>query len=604
MTQRWRLRSQPRLPDVPIVGTTGHVDHGKSTLVQALTGRDPDRWDEEKARGLTIDLGFAWADIGGVEFGFVDVPGHERFIKNMLAGVVSVDCALLVVAADSGWMPQTEEHVRVLDLLNANTGIIALTRTDLVDTDTIELATLEIIDEIAGTSLADWRVVPVSAVTGAGLDDLRKALAEIGSTVAPDTDGPFRMWVDRTFVIHGSGVVATGTVQRGTLELDDDVQIQPDGSIARVRGLHHHDAPTDVVHAGQRAAINLTGTEIGNISRGSLLASQGTSHSTTRLVVDIRAARGFDEIPPRGAFHLHTGTADRSVTVRQVTDTAMVVVTDRPVPAAVGDRVIIRESGRQAVVGGGSVIDTNPPWKVLPAAVEALADAMAHVTTRSQAADALITSRGAETLDSLARSTAGGRPSTAAIIGDTAISSEFAKATTDAAVDLIDRYHAGHPRRPGMPNAELASRLGVQRNVLTHLVTASPHLVEIDGTVQHASFSNALSADDESIWSSVRAGLEESFDVPRSSQIPLDQEVLHALIRRGDLVRIDTDLVFTSNQLEEVTTRIIELSDGFTVSEFKDHFAMARRQSVPLLEWLDKNGVTLRKGDGRIVRNR
>ena len=212
---------------MPIVGTAGHVDHGKSSLVQALTGRDPDRWAEEKERGLTIDLGFAWADIGGIEFGFVDVPGHERFIKNMLAGVVSVDCALLVVAADSGWMPQTEEHVRVLDLLNATTGVIALTRTDLVDADTIELATLEIIEEVAGTSLADWKVVPVSALTGACLDDLRAVLRDIAAAIVPDTTGPFRMWVDRTFVIHGSGVVATGTVQRGTIAIDDGVQVQP-----------------------------------------------------------------------------------------------------------------------------------------------------------------------------------------------------------------------------------------------------------------------------------------------------------------------------------------------------------------------------------------
>ena len=604
MTEKWPQPSLQRSPDVPIVGTAGHVDHGKSSLVQALTGRDPDRWAEEKARGLTIDLGFAWAEIGGIEFGFVDVPGHERFIKNMLAGVVSVDCALLVVAADSGWMPQTEEHVRVLDLLNATTGVIALTRTDLVDADTIELATLEIIEEVAGTSLADWKVLPVSALTGEGLDDLRAALGEIGKSIDPDTKGPFRMWVDRTFVIHGSGVVATGTIQRGTIAIDDSVQVQPGNLTARVRGLHHHDAATTAVHAGQRAAINLTGVGIDDIERGSLLSSPGTSLSTKQLLIDTQAARGFDEIPPRGGFHLHTGTADRTATVRRVTDTATMMALDAAVPAAIGDRVIIRESGRQAVVGGGSVIDTNPQGRVLKDSAETLADAMATASSPSQMADALVISRGSEKLDTLAASTGGGRPESATIVGATAFSEAFAATTTSAAVVQAEQYHTDHPRRPGIPNAELASKLGVDRVVLDHLVAVSTELSGVEGSVQHASFSHALSEADETSWQSAKTELEASFDVPRSSQIPLDPEVLHALIRRGDIVRIDDDLVYTSSQIAEILTRVAELSDGFTVSEFKDHFLMARRQSVPLLEWLDKTGVTLRRGDGRTVRAR
>jgi selenocysteine-specific elongation factor len=589
---------------MPIIGTAGHVDHGKSTLVQALTGRDPDRWAEEKARGLTIDLGFAWADIGGTEFGFVDVPGHERFIKNMLAGVVSVDCALLVVAADSGWMPQTEEHVRVLDLLNASTGVIVLTRTDLVDADTVELATLEIIEEVAGTSLADWKVVPVSALTGAGLDDLRSVLGDIGSRIDPNTTGPFRMWVDRTFTIHGAGVVVTGTVQRGTLAVDDDVQIEPGNVTARVRGLHRHEEATGVVQAGQRAAISLTGVGINDIERGSLLSSQGTSLSTRRLIIETRAARGFDDIPARGAFHLHTGTADRPATVRRVTDTAMVVILDKAVPASVGDRVIIRESGRQAVVGGGLVIDTSPQPRVLPDSVQILAAAMTVASNPSQAADALVMSRGCETLEVLASSTGGGRPESATIVGVTAVSEAFAATMTSAAADLVEQYHTDHPRRPGIPNSELASKLGIDRVVLAHLVTEDRHLSGVEGSVQHTSFSHALSDEDEAAWESTKMQLEESFDVPRSGQIPLDQEVLHSVIRRGDLVRINEDLVFTSGQIDEITARVAELRDGFTVSEFKDHFLMARRQSVPLLEWLDKTGVTHRKGDGRVVRNR
>ena len=294
---------------MPIVGTAGHVDHGKSTLVEALTGQDPDRWAEEKERGLTIDLGFAWTEIDGVEIGFVDVPGHERFIKNMLAGVVGVDCALLVVAADSGWMPQTEEHVRVLDLIGAPSGVIAVTRTDLVDDDTVELAMLEILEEVTGTGLEGWPIVPVSAITGTGIDALRSSLVAAVGGAEESEAAPFRMWADRVFSIHGSGVIATGTVQQGSLSVGMDVELQPLGVVSRVRGLHHHDAETDTVRSGQRAAVNLGGVEISEIGRGTLLARPGTSDSTNRMLVTAHPSRGFGEIPDRGAFHVHTGTA-------------------------------------------------------------------------------------------------------------------------------------------------------------------------------------------------------------------------------------------------------------------------------------------------------
>ncbi|MCL1598936.1 MAG: GTP-binding protein, partial [Actinomycetia bacterium] len=209
---------------MPIIATAGHVDHGKSTLVEALTGTDPDRWAEEKQRGLTIDLGFAWTDIGGQAVGFVDVPGHERFIKNMLAGVGAVDCALLVVAADSGWMPQTEEHASVLSLLETRAGVIALTRIDLTDEDTIELATLEILEEIEGTPLADWPVVPVSSITGEGIDLLKQHLEDrIGDP--QDANVPFRMWIDRSFTIQGSGLVVTGSVAAGSIRVGDPVVV-------------------------------------------------------------------------------------------------------------------------------------------------------------------------------------------------------------------------------------------------------------------------------------------------------------------------------------------------------------------------------------------
>ena len=585
---------------MPIIGTAGHVDHGKSTLVEALTGRDPDRWAEEKERGLTIDLGFAWTEIDGVEIGFVDVPGHERFIKNMLAGVVGVDCALLVVAADSGWMPQTEEHVRVLDLIGAPSGVIAVTRTDLVDDDTVELASLEIIEEVAGTGLEHWSIVPVSATAGTGIDDLRSALVSAVGGSRKGDSAPFRMWVDRVFSIHGSGVIATGTVQQGTLSVGDDIELLPLGVVSRVRGLHHHDVEIDSVHSGQRAAVNFGGMDIADIGRGTLLAEPGTADATGRVLVSVRPARGFGEIPDRGAFHIHTGTASSTAQIRQIGESTLLVTLDEPLPAVLGDRYLIRESGRQAVVGGGMVIDTQPTRSLDPAVIDAFATAF----DTSHAPDSLVDLHGSYPIDDLRRATGGQLPQAATVIGDTAYAEAFIRSVSADAVPIVEQYHREHPKRPGLANAELASQIGVDRAVLDHVVALSADLSETTGSVHLSSFSHALTENDEAEWVRTKRSLEASFDVPRASQLPVEAELLHALLRRGDLVQIEPDLIFTSSQVESVVSRVSELEDGFTVSEFKDHFGMSRRQAVPLLEWLDKRGVTLRKGDGRTVRDR
>ena len=588
---------------MPIVGTAGHVDHGKSTLVELLTGRDPDRLAEEKRRGLTIDLGFAWAEINGVEIGFVDVPGHERFIKNMLAGVIAVDCALLVVAADSGWMPQTEEHVRVLDMLGAPTGVIAITRTDLVDDDTVDLAALEIADEVAGTALAEWPIIPVSAITGRGIGDLREALARRAVTAPDRGNEPFRMWVDRSFVIHGAGSIATGTVLQGTLRVDDEVEIHP-GERVRVRGLHHHDEPVDVVVAGQRAAVNLAGVGAEEIPRGTLIAASGTAMATSRLVMTVEPGRGYDEIPDRGAFHIHTGTADRLATIRKIADGAILVHLSEPVGASAGDRVILRESGRQAVVGGGTVVDPSPPEPTDRTSIATIADAIRSSADRHERADALLASRGTISIDALSRATGGGQPTRGSVVGEVAVAAWFIETTADKADSFVSAYHEEHPRRAGVAHAELASRLEISKELLDAVVAESKNLETAEGAVRQIGFGGGLSTDDEKTWHQVRTRLEASFDVPRASQLGLDPELLHAVVRRGDLIRIETDLVFTADQVAELTDRITELEDGFTVSAFKDHFGMARRQSVPMLEWFDKTGVTLRQGDGRKVRRR
>lgn len=588
---------------MPIVGTAGHVDHGKSTLVEALTGRDPDRWAEEKRRGLTIDLGFAWTDIEGIDVGFVDVPGHERFIKNMLAGVGAIDCALLVVAADSGWMPQTEEHAAVLDLLNVDLGVIALTRIDLVDGDTMELAILEIMEETEGTVLEGWPVVPVSPMTGDGMDDLRQRLADAVSGFGEPSNGPFRMWVDRSFSVSGAGVIVTGTIAHGSISTGEQIEVLPEGGRDTVRGLHHHDAATNRVHQGSRTAVNLQSTKLASVGRGDLLCSPGSIQVSNRLIALLQPARSFDEIPGRGAFHFHVGTAHTPATIRQLFggDFYFVNLSD-PLPIAMGDRFILRDAGRQAVVGGGQVLE--------PAAEDRLREdhltLLAAVVDSSpdERADALLAVRGTSDLGLLAQASGGGSPSIGLKAGSVVLSRARADAMLADVTEIVEEYHVLHPLRPGIPKAELATQTGVTLGMVDAAIEAGTAISKSNGFVQSVGFVNELPPDAAAEWTEAKAALEQSFDVPRMSAIEVGSETIHALIRGGDLVKVGPDLVFTSGQIAEIQRRITDLPDGFSVSQFKDEFGMTRRQAIPILEWLDKSGWTKRVGDARTVRPR
>jgi len=587
---------------MPIVATAGHVDHGKSTLVEALTGRDPDRWAEEKERGLTIDLGYAWTEIDGRAVGFVDVPGHERFIKNMLAGVGAVDCALLVVAADSGWMPQTEEHAAVLSLLETRNGVIAVTRIDLVDSDTTELTILEILEEIENTPLASWPIVPVSSTTGEGIEALK---AEIGLRVGTpgDPGKAFRMWIDRSFTIKGAGLVVTGSVSQGSIGADDAVQVLPDGITTRVRGVHRHDSKVDRANQGDRAAVNLVAGNDLAIERGQLLVSPGTASTSNRFLAVIHPARMFDEIPKRGGFHVHIGTADTPASIRRITGTqGYLVTTAEPVPAAVGDRFILRDSGRRSVVGGGRILDPATNARPTPHDVETMLEVLD--ADPDAKADELVRLRGIADIAAVALETGGGSPGSALQAGTTAISEEVQRSTILDITKIVGDYHDQFPLRPGIGRTELASTLKVDDSIVDAVVDANDRFSSFEGAVHLAEFTNELTETQEDAWMSVRSLLEVSFDVPRMSALDLSDELLHALVRRGDLVQIDDDLAFTSPQIDRIITDVSDLSDGFTVSEFKEHFEMARRQAVPTLEWLDRTGVTRRQGDGRVARRR
>jgi selenocysteine-specific elongation factor len=596
---------------MPVVGTAGHVDHGKSTLVRALTGREPDRWEEERRRGLTIDLGFAWTTLpGNIEAGFVDVPGHERFIKNMLAGVDAIDVALFVVAADEGWMPQSEEHLQILDLLAVRAGVIALTRADLVDSDLLEIAEIEVRERVEGTVLADAPIVPTAAPNGRGVDEVASALAQALAALHEHGGDRPRLWVDRAFTIGGAGTVVTGTLVDGPVETGGSLVLWPGERPVRIRSLQRHEAPADRVEPGSRAALNLAGLEYHEVERGAMLGAAGQWQPTDRFLARVRTVRSLDEpLRDRGAFHLHVGSGVWPARLRVLAsdaasaEGAVVLRTESMIPLKAGDRFIVREVGRRAVVAGGTVLDPHPPEKGGHVRA-ALTTLLAASPDRDARATALLEVRGIDRLDRIAADSGGGRPSAAVTAGDVVVSATAADGLAERAVTLLDAFHASNPLRPGMPKAELAVKLGIERHVLESLVTARGDLLATDGASVHAAgFSARLDEATEHAWSRVRSVLlEAGLAPPPRRELGIDEEQTHALIREGRLVAVAEDLLYLPETLDAAVELAETLDDGFTVSGFRTAAGLTRKHAVPLLEWLDRTGVTRRIGDARTIR--
>ncbi len=597
---------------MPVIGTAGHVDHGKSTLVLALTGRDPDRWAEEKRRGMTIDLGFAWVELpGGLEAGFVDVPGHERFMKNMLAGIEGIDAALFVVAADEGWMPQSEEHLAVLDLLGVRRGVVALTRRDLVDDDLAELATLEILDRLSGTSLAGAPVVPTAAPAGEGVADVAAALAAALEAAGPPPDRRRpRLWVDRSFVVGGAGTVVTGTLTGGALRVGDHVEVWPGGRPARVRSLQSHEQDREEVGPGNRAAVNLVGLDRREVARGALVGSPGQWRETRRALVELRTVRGLGEpLSNRGAYHFHVGSGAWPGRMRvldgdELAGTGAAIASfATALPLAAGDRLVVRDVGRRAVVAGGIVLDPAPPARPAQAR-RSLADLRAAAAgDPDRRALALLEARRRAPVGDLAAHSAGGTAAGAVVVDGEAFAAAELDRLGGRAMAEAAAFHEANPLRPGIPTASLASRLGLTLPQLGAVVGRATELVEDGGAVRLADFTWGFGDAEQAAWEAARAALSEAgAAAPRASQLGLGSELLHALLRDEELVRVADDLVYLPADLDAIVTRVADLVDPFTVAEFRDLLGVTRRQAVPLLEWLDRAGVTARSGDTRTVR--
>ncbi len=562
-----------------VIATAGHVDHGKSTLILRLTGTDPDRWDEEKARGLTIDLGFASMELpSGQELSFIDVPGHIRFIRNMLAGVGAVDGCLFVVAATEGWMPQTEEHLRILSLLGIGRGLVVLTKIDQVDDDLYALAELDVEEHVAGTFLEEAPVVGVSAIEGTGIDELRAALDDLLADLPTrDRAAAPRLWVDRVFAPPGAGTVVTGTIAGGTLAVGDDVAIVPGDGSARVRSLQSHHRTLDRIEAGNRAAVNLTGVSHNQLGRGHVVVRSGDWHHASIVDAELTVLAALDHsVSRRGAYLAYVGSAELPTKVRVIGqaeiepgDTAPVrLYLPTPLPLLPGDRYVLRESGRDETVGGGEILDVDP---ILPASR----------ATPDRSVDRVIAERGWVTVDALRRLTGIEREPTV----DRWVVAADALTTTVA--DVRDRIAEAGP-------------LGLDLASLTDQQRAVVDLID-EATVSAGRATLGEVADPLADHPWVSALEAAPFAPPGPDGV--DRAEVRELVRRGTVVESD-GVYFGAEAIAAASERVAALladnPDGFTVAEARDVLATTRKFVLPLLSHLDRTGVTRRRDDVRI----
>jgi selenocysteine-specific elongation factor len=577
-----------------VVATAGHVDHGKSTLVLALTGTDPDRFPEEKERGLTIDLGFAFCTLpSGRDVGFVDVPGHSRFIKNMLAGVGAVDVAMLVVAANEGWMPQSEEHLRILELFAVGHGVVALTKADTVDPDTLELARLEIEERLASTVLAHAEIVACDGRRGRGLDELRIALdrAIAGAPEPRDDDRP-RLWIDRVFAAKGAGTVVTGTLTGGAVSVDDE--LVAGGRPVRVRAIQHHGDATTTAGPGARVALNLAGVDHTELARGDAVVRAGQW-----LAVDL--ADGALTVLPgaridrRRRLTAAVGSGEHHVWCRPLDGGFARLHFDGSVPIAPGDRIVLRDPGSDTTVAGLEVLDVVPPRRAADAPARLASPAGSRVLAAGWVPLAGLDAR-TGLAPAAARAllvAAGGEPVGAWIVDG--VVAEAARARLRAAVA---RHHADHPEAVGLPIGDAARATGLDAARVEALASTEPTVVVTQGCVRaraHAG-SAATSAAGRALLEKIRAA-------EFAPEAPTDPALARALVREGALVEVG-GIHFAPEALAAARDRVVAAlaeRGALTIADARDVLGSTRKYVVPIMNHLDATGVTRRRGDDRVA---
>jgi selenocysteine-specific elongation factor len=616
---------------VRVIGTAGHVDHGKSTLIRVLTGIDPDRLREEQERGMTIDLGFAHLRLpGGTEIGIVDVPGHHDLVRNMLAGVGSIDAVVLVVAADEGVMPQTREHLAILELLGVGTGVIALSKRDLVDDELAALVSDDVRAAVSGTPLSDAPLVPVSATTGAGLQDLIAAIERVLGAKPQRRDlGRPRLPIDRAFTMTGHGTVVTGTLIDGTLEVGDEVEVIPGGMRARVRGLQTHRRAVERATPGSRVAANLVGVEKSDLERGMTLVRPGSLAATSILGLRLAVLEGASgPLLHDDQVKVHVGTAEVMARVAvlegdEIQPGAEGWVQLRladPVAAAGGDRLVVRRPSPPETIGGGVVVDTTGARskrrsetaetlarRAAPSAASrmlAVIDVPRTAQEAGERAGVGVEERAAAIRELLE----GGR---ALDLGDALIDREAFEALATRALRTLAMGHRRSPLRQGVPREEVRGSLGLEARMGAALLArliASGRIEERGPLLALPEHRPALAPEQEAAWQRARAVLEREPLQPPSvnsldTEYGLGKELLAALTDRGDIVRVGEGVFLPSavRSFAEAVVGELATAGRITVARARDLTGSSRKHVLPLLQFLDDSGITRRIGDDRVL---
>jgi selenocysteine-specific elongation factor len=607
-----------------IVGTAGHIDHGKTSLVRALTGVDTDRLPEEKKRGITIELGFAPLTLDGVGVvGVVDVPGHEAFVRTMVAGATGIDLALLVVAADEGVMPQTREHLAIIEILGVSAGVVALTKADLVDDEWLALVEDDVRKASAG-ALPGAPIIPASARTGRGVDEIRAALASLASSIrARDEHDLFRMPVDRAFTIKGTGTVVTGTVWSGSVRRDDVVRILPSENSARVRGVQGHGEQLAAAQPGGRTAVALSGVETSQVPRGSTLVADAAWRPTMFARADVTLLPSDASAPrPRSWLRFHVGTTE--VGARIVSRDAKPGSTfsarlafDAPVVLRAGDRFVLRESAPLNTIGGGEITDPHAPrrgraWPVGIDRRERFIRLLDESVGQGVSLAALPIRLGCSPRDS--KTLIEDLRGDALVVGDVVMSLEARRAHENAIVAIVDAFHADRPLEPGVPVQLLRSRSKVPAQLADAAIdglVAGGRLTSEGGIVARPGWAVTLGATDATLAERIldqldRAGVEPPSTTELESEIgqPL-ASVLHFLERRGDIVQVEQLRYYRTNHLSSVLDRIrtvMEHQNDVTPATLRDSVGLSRKFLIPILEYCDRSGLTVRGPAGRAWR--
>ncbi len=625
-----------------IVGTAGHIDHGKTSLVKALTGIDADRLEEEKRRGITIDIGFAHFDLPApdgsrIRVGFVDVPGHERFVRNMLAGVGGIDLVLLVIAADEGIKPQTREHFDICRLLAIRRGVTVLTKSDAVDADTLEVVRLEVEDYVRGSFLdpAKSPLVAVSSLTGAGLEELKSALARVASDVAAkDSAALARLPIDRVFTMKGFGTVVTGTLVAGTIHKEEELEVFPAGKRVRVRGVQVHGSPAETAVAGQRTALNLVGLSTEDLARGMTLATADTFHPTSRIDALLSLLPSAKPLKDGARVHFHAYTSE-TIAEARLYGTKLVKPGDEayaqlrfaePMLLLPGDRFIVRQFSPVVTIGGGVVLDVSPvtrkqrtedalaflkimrdgsPAQVLAARVARrgaiglrLDDVPGEMNVRKGAAIKLIDAAGLVYCNQVL-----------------VASSAFGEAKTEV-LQTLKTFHDENPLVAGMSKEELRDRINLGPEVFYRVLEklTEEKKLEVAGELVHLPGRGVVMKDEEAESKQIieQAFASAGLRVPSLKEVlaglKVDkiraQKIVTLLLRDKVLIKISDELVFHQSALLDLRRRVAALKNTtpkMDVARFKDMTGVSRKYAIPLLEYLDRERVTRRVGDERVI---